>query len=182
MSTRRWIQRGFAVDSLDPMTLPALLVLSRRPAALVLRLLLWPTAIVLLGNLAGATEDDGLAGGLLTFAVVAVLSFLAPLADGLVLRLRSLVLVWSITTVAITMLLSLQPVVDFLLHGPEGTTTWTETVRFALDDLPSTLVFFLVLVGLPVGLGAVTGYALQRAFRPRAGQLERSSALNVPRT
>jgi hypothetical protein len=156
--------------------------LVRHPATVALRLLLWPAAILLLSNGAGALEDDALAGGLLTFAVLGMVAFLLALADGLVLRSRWLVLVWSVTTLVLAALLSLQPVVDLVLHGPAGTTTWTETVRLTLDDLPSTLTFFFFLAGVPVALGAVTGYALQRSARLRGAQGGQPTALGVPRT
>lgn len=147
---------------------------SRRPSAVGLRLLLWPTVILLLSDLAASTQDDGLAAGLLAFLVTAGLGFVLALADGFVLRARSLLLVWSVTTVLAALLLVAQPMVSFVLDGPAGTTTWAETVRLTLDDLPSSLAFFLVLVGVPVGLGALLGSVLRRLVRPRSARVRRS--------
>lgn len=158
-----------------------LLESSRRPVAVALRLLLWPAVILLLSDLAARTEDDGLAAGLLAFLVVVALAFLLSLADGLVLRARPLLLVWSVTTVVVVVLLVAQPLVDFVLEGAPGTTTWAETVRFTLDDLPSSLAFFFVMVGVPVALGALAGSALRRSVRPRPGPVAQTADLGAPR-
>ena len=162
------------------MPLPAFRSAARRPASIALRLLLWPAAVLGLGELAGLTQDDGLAGGLLAFAVMVVLSFLLPLADGLVLPTRPLLLVWSATTAVVVGLTVAQPLRYAFVAGPEGT-TWDDAVHVTLEDLPSTVVFFLVLVGVPVVLGAVTGVALRRAFGPRQGLTSRSTELPAPR-
>lgn len=152
----------------------------RHPASVVLRLVLWPAAILGLGELAARTEDDALAGGLLAFAVLVVLSFLLALADGLVLRTRTLVLVWSVTTAVVVAATAAQPLRYAFVDGPEGT-TWDDAVRSTLEDLPSTLVFFLVLIGVPVVLGAVTGVALRRSAGPRRAGANRSPQLPAPR-
>lgn len=164
------------------MPLPAFLTLARHPAAVALRLLLWPTTILVLSNLAANAEDDALAGGLSAFAVIVVLSFALALADGLVLRTLPLLLVWSVTTLVLVGWMVANPLIDFLVHEPAGTTTWTEAVRLTLGDLPSSTVFFLLLVGVPVALGAVAGSALRRSVHPGGGQAGRSPELGVPRT
>lgn len=163
------------------MPLPPFRTLVRHPASVALRLLLWPVAILGLGNLAALTQDDGLGAGLLAFAVMVALAFVLALADGLVLRTRPLLLVWSVTTVVVAGWMSARPLIDFFQDGPAERTTWTEAVDFTLADLPSSIVFFLVLVGVPVAVGAVTGSALRRSFQPRGGQGGRSSQLGVPR-
>ncbi|GAA3563219.1 hypothetical protein GCM10022197_18460 [Microlunatus spumicola] len=152
----------------------------RHPAAIALRLLLWPAVILLLSNLVASTEDDGLGAGLLAFLVVVALAFLLSLGDGLVLRTRPLLLVWSVTTVVLALLLVAQPVLDHVLHGSEWS-TWAEAVQLTLEDLPSELAFFLVMVGVPVGLGALAGSALRRSVRPRPGAVVRAADLGAPR-
>ena len=62
-------------------------------------------------------------------------------------------LVWSVTTVVVALLLVAQPMVDFLLHGPEHDDLGRGR-PLTLEDLPSSLAFFVVLVGVPVALGA----------------------------
>lgn len=157
----------------------SLLESSRQPAAVALRLIFWPTVILLLSSLAAWTQDDGLSAGLLAFLVTAGLGFLLALVDGLVLRARPLLLVWSVTTVLVALLLVAQPVVDHVLHGPEWS-TWAEAVQLTVEDLPSELAFFVVLVGVPVALGALAGSALRRSVRPRPGPLARAADLGTP--
>lgn len=164
------------------MNLPPCRTLVRLPASVALRLLLWPVAILGLGNLAALTQEDGLGAGLLAFAVMVALAFVLALADGLVLPTLPLLIVWSVTTVVVTGWMTARPLIDFVLDGPSERTTWTEAVNFTLADLPSSAVFFVVLVGVPVALGAVTGSALRRSFQPRGGQAGRSSRLGAPRT
>ena len=72
-------------------------------------------------------------------------------------------------------MLSAQPMVDVLLHGPEHS-TWAEAVQLALDDLPSTLAFFVVMVSPPVVLGALTGSLLRRLVRPGGARSARALA------
>jgi hypothetical protein len=153
----------------------------RHPAAVALRLLLWPAAILGFSHLAADSEDDALAAGLTGFVVVVAACFLLALADGLVLRTRALVLVWSITTLAVAGLLVVQPLVDFLVHGGEGE-TWADAVRVMLEDLPSSVVFFLFLAGVPVALGAVAGAALRRSAHPGGAQAGPATGLGAPRT
>jgi hypothetical protein len=157
------------------MSFSSLLRLARHPVAVALRLLLWPTAILVLSNLAASAEDDALAGGLMAFGIIVAASFLLALADGLVLRRGALVLVWTITTVVVAGLVTAHPMVDVLVHGPD-TSTWAEAVQSTLDDLPSSMAFFLVLVGVPVVLGAVTGAALRPLTRARGGPVVRPLA------
>jgi len=120
-----------------------------------------------------------LAAGLSAFAVVVVASFLLALADGLVLRTRALVLVWSISTVVIAGLVTAQPLIDFLVHGSEGD-TWADMVRITLEDLPSSIGFFLVLVGVPVGTDALIGSVLRRSLHLGERRVTRSAGLGVP--
>lgn len=157
------------------MSFSSLLRLAQHPAAVVLRLLLWPTMILVLSNLTASAEDDALAAGLMAFAIIVTTSFVFALADGLVLGRRALVLVWTITTVVVAGLVTAQPMVDVLVHGPQ-TSTWAEAVRSTLDDLPSSMAFFLVLVGVPVVFGAVSGAALRPQVRPRGGPAVRPLA------
>ena len=49
-----------------------------------------------------------------------------------------------------------------------------------MEDLPSELAFFVVLVGVPVALGALAGSALRRSVRPRPGPLARAADLGTP--
>lgn len=161
------------------MSRSSLLESSRRPAAVALRLLVWPAVILLLSNLAARTQDDGLAAGLLAFLVVASLGFLLALVDGLLLRARPLLLVWSVTTLVVAGLLVAQPMVDSVLHGP-GWSTWADAVQLTLEDLPSSLAFFVGLVGVPVGLGAFTGSLLRRSVRPRRERVARGGDLSAP--
>lgn len=162
------------------MSRSSLLESSRRPAAVALRLLVWPAVILLLSNLAARTQDDGLGAGLLAFLVIASLGFLLALADGLVLRARPLVLVWSVTTVLVAGLLVAKPMVDFVLHGPDRS-TWAEAVQLTIEDLPSSFAFFVGLVGVPVGLGALVGSALRRSAGPGCGRATQAADLSGPR-
>jgi len=162
------------------MTLSSFLRPVRHPAAIALRLLLWPTAILVLSDLASRAEDDALGGGLMAFAGIVVASFVLTVADGLVLRTRPLLLVWSITTVVVAGLVAAHPLVDFLVHGSEGD-TWADMVRITLEDLPSSIGFFLVLVGVPVGTGALIGSVLRRSLHLGKGRVTRSAGLEVPR-
>lgn len=162
------------------MSSSSLLESSRRPAAVALRLLLWPVVILQLSDLAARTEDDGLAGGLMVFAAIAATALTLAFADGLVLRARPLVLVWSITTVVVAGRFVAQPMVDFLVHGPEGS-TWADTVRFTFEDLPFTSVFFLFLVGLPVAVGAAGGAVLRWSAHAVAGPVPRPTGFTAPR-
>ncbi len=159
------------------MTLSPFLRLARRPVAVALRLLLWPTMIMVLANLTAKAEDDALAAGLSAFAVIVAASSLLALADGLVLPTRSLVLVWSITTVVIAGLVTAQPLIDFLVHGPEGD-TWAQMVQITLEDLPSSVAFFMFLVGVPVATGALIGAVVRRSARLRGEQAGRSVDLS----
>ena len=162
------------------MTPAPFLSAARHPAAVALRLVLWPTVILGLSHLVSLTEDDGLAAGLTGFAVVAVLSFVLPLADGLVLRTRPLLLVWVVTTVVVVALMVAQPLTYAFVDGPEGT-TWDYAVRSVLEDLPSSLGIFVFLVGVPVALGAVAGSALRRSVTPREARVGQASDLGAPR-
>ena len=159
---------------------PALLPLLRHPVAIALRLVLWPLAILGLSDLASRSEDDALAGGLTAFAVIAGLAFVLPLLDGLVLRTRPLLLVWSITTGVVVVSLVAQPLAYAFVDGPEGT-TWDDAVQATFAGLPSSLLLFLVLVGVPAALGAVAGAALRRSVRAGGGQTIRTVEVGAPR-
>ena len=164
----------------EVMPLHSFTTAARHPVAVVVRLLLWPTAILGLSDLASRGENDALAAGLTGFFVVAVLSFLLPLVDGLVLRTRPLLLVWSVTTVVVVGLMVAQPLSYAFVDGPEGT-TWDYAVHAVLEDLPSSLAVFFGLVGVPVALGAVAGAALRRSVTPRGSQADRALSPDGPR-
>jgi len=162
------------------MPLSSFLRPTRHPAAVALRLLLWPTAVLGLSHLVAGTEDDALAAGLTGLAVIGATAFLLALADGLVLRTRPLVLVWSVTTLVVVGLLVTQPLVDFLIDGPEET-TWAAAVQTMLEDLPAWSGISLILVGVPVGVGAFVGSAFRRARLHSSGLAGRSTGLAIPR-
>jgi hypothetical protein len=143
----------------------ALLSLTRRPVAVLLRLVLWPAALLGLSHLVAGTEDDALAAGLSGFFVLVVLAGLLSAADGLVLAVRPLVLVWSVTTLVVVGISVAQPLADAFSSGPERV-TWDYAVHATLVDLPLSLVFFLVLLGGPALVGALTGHLVARAMRP----------------
>ena len=155
---------------------PALLPLLRHPVAVALRLVLWPLAILGLSDLASRSANDALAGGLTAFAVIAGLAFALPLLDGLVLRTRALVLVWSVTTLVVATWLVSPRLIAAFARDPDAA-TWDHAQQTTLDDLPLSAVFFLLLGGVPVAFGAVSGWALRRSTRP----LSRTSGLPVPR-
>jgi hypothetical protein len=162
------------------MTFSSLFRTVRHPAAIALRLVLWPTLVMALGDLASRTEGDALGSGLMAFAGIVVASCVLALADGLVLRTRPLLLVWSITTVVVAGLVTAQPLIDFLVRGQEGD-TWAEMVRMTVEDLPSSIVFFLFLVGVPVTAGALTGSVLRRSLHLGEGHVSPAAGLGVPR-
>ncbi len=155
---------------------PAFLSLSRHPVSVVLRLLLWPTMILGLSDLASRSEDDALAGGLMAFAMIVAVSFLLSFADGLVLRTRALLLVWSVTTVVVVGPLCTPRLIEVLRHAPHAT-TWDYAVRVTLEDLPLSAAFFLVLVSVPVALGAVSGAVLRLAATSRGGRVGHTAEL-----
>ncbi len=135
-----------------------------RPAAVALRLLAWPLLIELAAFAAARSQDDALGAGLLAFFVVAVLAFVLALVDGLLLRVRPLVLVWSVVSVLVSVVVSLQPVIDTVVGGL-GRGTVAEVFGYAVMALPSSLPFLLVMVGGPAALGALSGAALRRSCR-----------------
>ena len=137
-------------------------------------------AILGLSHLVASTEDDALAAGFTGMVVLGATSFLLALADGLVLRTRPLVLVWSVTTLVVVGSLVTQPLVDFLVDGPEGT-TWAAAVQSMLEDLLAWSVLSLILVGVPVGVGAFAGSAFRRARLHSSELAGRSTGLAIPR-
>ena len=112
--------------------------------------------------------------------MIAGLAFVLPLLDGLVLPTRPLLLVWSITTAVVVASLVAQPLTYAFVGGPEGT-TWDDAVHAMFADLPSSLLLFLVLAGVPAALGAVAGAALRRSVRPVEGQTIRTPEVGAPR-
>ena len=144
---------------MHPRRTPALL---RRPLAVGLRLLLWPLLIEVAASSAARSQDDALGAGLLAFVVIVVLAFGLALLDGLVLTARPLLLVWSVVTVVVSVLVSFQPTIDGLVDG-DGRGALAGSFRVDAADLPSSLLFLLVLVSVPAVLGAVSGAAVRRS-------------------
>ena len=140
-----------------------------RPTAVAVRLLLWPVLIEVAASLVARTQDDPLGAGFSAFAVVVALAFALALLDGLVLRVRPLALVWSVVTVLVALLVSFQPAIDTLVDG-DGTLSAREAADVALSDLPSSLVFFVLLVGVPAALGALSGSAIRRSRGARPAE------------
>jgi hypothetical protein len=66
------------------------------------------------------------------------------------------------------------------VHEPEGT-TWADTVETTLADLPVSMVFFLVLVGVGVTTGAVVGAVSRHLVHLSRGHARRSEQLARPR-
>lgn len=143
--------------------------LLRRPLAVGLRLALWPLLIEVAASLAARSQDDALGAGFLAFFVIVVLAFGLALLDGLVLRARPLLLVWSVVTVLVSLLVSFQPTIDGLVDG-DGRSALGESFRVDAADLPSSLLFFLVMVGVPAALGAVSGAAVRRSTGSERGR------------
>lgn len=153
-------------EVMDPSPMRSLL---RRPVAVGLRLVLWPVLIEVAASFAARSQDDALSAGFLAFVVIVVLAFGLALLDGLVLRARPLLLAWSVVTVLVSLLVSFQPTIDGLVDG-DGRNALGESFRVDAADLPSSLLFFLVLVGVPAALGAVSGAAVRRSTGSERGR------------